>query len=502
MQFSSSHTTSDLGRLVVSARHALLAEIVNSLMLGTQFVALTGASGVGKTGMAAAIHEELARRAVRVQRVNSGGGSGIHLSTIIAQLLGKPESDVSADDIEWLFGAMTERELPDERQAVIIDDAELLHSDVFRYLRLLSSVAMERMPQVVFVGDPSFWDTADRPARTGFQDLITVRWELEPLNADETRAVAGQLVSAPSRADRPVFDEGALEAVVQRSDGLIGRVVALLAEGEAIASERQQSEVTTAVIDAAARRHDWWTVRRPDEADHAPQPLPDHRETVTKQASERSYAAPELEAAVVSIVSPPASVAAVLHRARRVRNIALLACAAAVIGTIGAATYWSEPLGADRMWAQARTALGFREPGGRGSPDAGVIVRLPPAQLSAEVLPGATVSVVASVLPVTISTEASEIIAPPELASPQTGDGAPALEDALSAANVGASNTSQIVGAVGRAPRQNSARVAAVQKRRPPYVYERLHVDGREPHVDVSRSNQGTWLFAPNSNGN
>jgi general secretion pathway protein A len=204
MQFSCSKTTPDLARLVVSARHGLLAQIVDSLMLGKQFLALTGPPGVGKTGMAVAFLEELAQHAVRVQMINSGAGSSIRLSTIIAQLLGKPEGDVGAEDIEWLFGAMTERELPDERQVVIIDDAELVHSDVFRYLRLLSIVAMERMPQIVFVGDPSFWDTTDQPARAGFQDLITARWELEPLSLDEMRAMVERLVSVPGRADRLV----------------------------------------------------------------------------------------------------------------------------------------------------------------------------------------------------------------------------------------------------------------------------------------------------------
>jgi type II secretory pathway predicted ATPase ExeA len=203
--------------------------------------------------MAAAIHEELTRRAVRVLRVDSGGGSGIRLRTIIAQLLGKPETEVNADDVEWLFEAMTEREAPDERLAVIIDDAELLHSDVLRYLRLISSVAMERMPQIVFVGDPSFWDTADRQVDS-FKDLITARWELDPLSPTETRAAIEHLVSAPSHTDRPVLDEYAVEAVVQRSNGLIGHVVPLLATAETIASERHRSQVTEAMVDEAAER--------------------------------------------------------------------------------------------------------------------------------------------------------------------------------------------------------------------------------------------------------
>ena len=144
--------------VLVGAHRKLLDEIVDSLMQGTQFLALTGAPGVGKTTMAAAIHEELNKRSVLVRRVDGCHGTGIHLRTIMSQFLGKPEADVDADDVERLFYAMTERETPNERLALIIDDAERLLPDALAYLRLLVSVAPERMPQIVsragLVGSP------------------------------------------------------------------------------------------------------------------------------------------------------------------------------------------------------------------------------------------------------------------------------------------------------------------------------------------------------------
>ena len=77
-----------------------------------------------------------------------------------------------------LFDLMTEREAPDAGLVLIVDDAEQLLPDAIGYLRLLASVAMERMPQIVFVGDPSFWDIADQAAQAGFSDLITARFEV------------------------------------------------------------------------------------------------------------------------------------------------------------------------------------------------------------------------------------------------------------------------------------------------------------------------------------
>ena len=245
----------DLGRLVlVGGRRRMLAEIVDGLVDGAQFMTLTGPPGVGKTIMAATIRKELNERSVSVRWVDGGGGSGIRLRTIMSQILGKPETDIDDGDIEQLFDAMTEREELIQRMVLIIDDAERLLPEAIGYLRLLASIAMERMPQIVFVGGPSFWEIARQAAQVGFEDLIAARFELEPLNPLETHAVTQQLLSTLSPARKPAFDMDALEAVVQRTDGLIGRLVPLVTAIEAIASETGQTRVTAAVIDTAAVR--------------------------------------------------------------------------------------------------------------------------------------------------------------------------------------------------------------------------------------------------------
>ena len=128
--------------------------------------------------------------------------------TIMSQFLDKPEADVGADDVERLFYVMTERETPDERLALIIDDAERLLPDALAYLRLLVSVAPERMPQIVFIGAPSFWDIAGQLTEAGFKDLITARFVLEPLNSTETFEATEQVISALCHTPRPVLDQG------------------------------------------------------------------------------------------------------------------------------------------------------------------------------------------------------------------------------------------------------------------------------------------------------
>jgi AAA domain len=311
-------------RLVLGSAHReLLDEIIDSLMQGTQFLALTGTPRVGKTTMAAAIHEELNKRSVLVRRVDGCHDTGIHLRTIMSQFLGKSEADVDADDAERLFSAMTERETPNERLALIIDDAERLLPDALAYLRLLVSVAPERMPQIVFIGDSSFWDIADRLTEARLKELITAHFVLELLNPTETF--------------------GATEAAI-----------------DTIATERDQTQVTAAVVDAAAGG--------------TPSPVVNGLARWPELGIKAAATTPVLAHAVPRLVPE-------LNVQRPDRSVArIMSAAAGVVVAVSAATYWLTPLGMDRIWTERRTAVGHEDSAQAAfpaSPDATIQVRLP-----------------------------------------------------------------------------------------------------------------------------
>jgi type II secretory pathway predicted ATPase ExeA len=321
----------ELGGLVLTSAHRkLLTEIVDSLIHGTQFLALTGAPGVSKVTMAAAIYEELANRSVLVRRVGGCCGTGIHLRIIMSQFLGKPETEVDADDVERLFYAMTKRETPNERLVLIINDAERLLPDALAYLRLLVSVALERMPQIVFIGDPSFWDPAGQVSEAGFSGLITARFVLEPLNPTQTCEAAEEQLTSALRLD-------------------------------AIATERGRTQLTTALVGVAVARPESWAVG-----------------PANGMGSRLELSSEPTTIALAHAV--PASVPEPNPR-RPDRSAARIATAAAVvIGSIGAATYWLAPPAVDRTWTERRTPVGHRdgaEAASATSRDATIQIRLP-----------------------------------------------------------------------------------------------------------------------------
>jgi hypothetical protein len=167
----------------------------------------------------------------------------------MSQVLDKPEADIGSDDIEQLFDAMTERDAADERLVLIIDDAELLRSDAIAYLRLLASVAMQRMPQIVFIGDASFWDIAARTA--GFTELITARFELAPVRRSQTCIATEEPVSVANRVRGSALDQNGLDHAPQRSGGLLGRVGSFVVATPAADTNKHQNEATIANVESA-----------------------------------------------------------------------------------------------------------------------------------------------------------------------------------------------------------------------------------------------------------
>ena len=238
IETTSAGETADPARFVVVSRHEVLAKLMDALMQGASFVALTGLPGVGKTTMAAVVRELLAARSVAAMHIGRGEGGAIRLRTFAAQLLGKPEDAINDDDSERLFDMMTAHGSSGQRLVIIVDDAELVHTEVFAYLRLLVSIGTEPMPQFLFVGDPSFWYRTAEAAYANVRDLITAWVDLEPLTSAESREFAELLLESAGPAAGAALDKAVLDGLVHASDGLIGRLVSLLAVAAARPTRR------------------------------------------------------------------------------------------------------------------------------------------------------------------------------------------------------------------------------------------------------------------------
>ena len=237
----------------LKTHRAIAAALIDSVMGGHAFLALTGPAGVGKTTVASAACNELIARSVRVLRVGRGDNDSLPLRTIASQLPAR--SDVGSDDNdigERLFDALTVRDAPDQKVVLVIDDAELLQPDVLAYLSLMSKLPRGMLPQVLLVGRPEFWSATLHATSSNIAALITARWELDFLSPDEVRDSVAQMVTSLGLTGADLFAPGGLDAFVRNSNGLPSRIGALLPHALAIQHERHISRLTPAVIDDAA----------------------------------------------------------------------------------------------------------------------------------------------------------------------------------------------------------------------------------------------------------
>jgi type II secretory pathway predicted ATPase ExeA len=231
----------------------IIATVVDAVMRGEAYVVLTGPAGSGKTIAATAIRDELVGRSVQVRSVGRGHADRLRLRDIAAQLLGRPKETLteviaSFDEIAGLFEAMA----AESRSVLIIDDAEVLQPSALEYLCEMASMSTPARPQFVFVGRPEFWEVTNRTAPAQFKNRITARWELGRLSSDTACAFIERLVASQGQSTRDVFDTGGLAALMQKSDGLFGRIVALLTRARAIQAAQGMPRVTSDVIEAAA----------------------------------------------------------------------------------------------------------------------------------------------------------------------------------------------------------------------------------------------------------
>ncbi|HEY2616381.1 MAG TPA: AAA family ATPase, partial [Acetobacteraceae bacterium] len=404
-------TRSPLG-FVLRARHATVAALVDGVMEGKAFLALTGSPGVGKTTAASAICDELTRRSVRVLQVRRGADAGISLRTIASQVLDKAEPELDGDDIERLFDVMTARETHDQGFALIIDDAECLQADALGYLRLLALMAKDTMPQVVFVGDSSLWDT-EFTVHSDLKAMITERWDLDGLTPDEARRFIELSVGSAAEA---VFAPGGIDALVRGGEGSCGRIVSLLSLARALRVEQHDHWLTPVLIDAAAAMLDAGETgplegdgRLPDEGGHADPRM--------------SVAAPEATPDPVR-VGASADAAAIVGASFRARRVARMAGMTILLFVIATVASWQALVHISRT--DARPA-GISGTGAAAVPvqsttDAATTspVVLPDIHAQAVSPPAAVDAAVASPAPVVAATDtpALSAIAAPEAPAP------------------------------------------------------------------------------------
>jgi general secretion pathway protein A len=271
--------------LFESASHAAaLAQVAYALERREPLVVITGEIGTGKTLLCRTVLQRLERKTF-LSIINDPLLERDDLLKQLLQDFGVIPKDRTRmtkasrhELIETLQAFLTSLVPIQAHAVVIIDEAQHLQPDVLEQIRLLSNIDDEHgtMLQIILVGQTDLEPLLSRPELRQFQQRVSRRFQLKPLNADEVqqyiehRLALARSAKAPSQApgarelERAMaeweetragveFTPEAIQAVSKLSGGL-PRVINLVCDRSLEAAYVfQQRTIDAPLIDTAAR---------------------------------------------------------------------------------------------------------------------------------------------------------------------------------------------------------------------------------------------------------
>ncbi|EAQ30322.1 general secretion pathway protein-related protein [Erythrobacter sp. NAP1] len=195
---------------------------------GEGFIVITGEVGAGKSTLVAHLMERIDPEALTVAQVVTSALDGEELIHVIAQAFGLA---VEGHDKAGALGAI-ERFLQDEaregrRCLLVVDECQNLDFTALEELRMLSNFQLGAHPllQSLLLGQPEFRRTlAHHPDLDQLRQRIIASHHLEALDEDEVEDYIFHRLRHVGWDERPLFEEGLLEALYKATDGIPRRV--------------------------------------------------------------------------------------------------------------------------------------------------------------------------------------------------------------------------------------------------------------------------------------
>ncbi|NND65952.1 MAG: AAA family ATPase, partial [Halioglobus sp.] len=212
--------------LFMSPRHRdALAHLLYGVGAGGGFILLTGEVGTGKTTINRCLLEQLPH--------------DTDIAIILNPALNAKELLASACDelgIDYDGNNPTLKSLTDElhryllanhergrKTVLLIDEAQHLDFDVLEQIRLLTNLETnsEKLLQIILIGQPELAVLLSRPELRQLNQRITARYNLEPLNLDETAAyIRHRLQVAGMSPDREIFPRRVVRGIYRATRGI------------------------------------------------------------------------------------------------------------------------------------------------------------------------------------------------------------------------------------------------------------------------------------------
>lgn len=215
------------------------------------FTLLVGGVGTGKTTLINVIVNRHYDHA-RIAYVMNPKLSFEELLRDILEQLGYLSVATTKLDLLKKFEKLFDQLRPNERIAIIIDDAQALSDDILEELRLFSNYAHRGVNlKILLVGQPELLERLMSPSLRQFHQRIGARAVLNPLRPDEAYAYVDLKLQDSGGSIGRIFEQRALTELIAHSGG-IPRQLNLLCNNALIGAYAAKLRLVTLAFARAA----------------------------------------------------------------------------------------------------------------------------------------------------------------------------------------------------------------------------------------------------------
>ena len=214
--------------LFLSKTHnEVYAHLIYGIESRAGFVEVTGEVGTGKTTILRTLLSHLDESKYRVAFIFNPKLTAFELLRNINREFGIDDDGASNPDLIHSLNAFLLAENEAGRTPVlVIDEAQNLSGEVLEQIRLLSNLETEddKLIQVILVGQPELRHHLSDHSLRQLNQRIAVRFQLRPLNREETASYILYRLNIAGRPDGNLFSAAALKRVFACSGGIPRRV--------------------------------------------------------------------------------------------------------------------------------------------------------------------------------------------------------------------------------------------------------------------------------------
>jgi putative secretion ATPase (PEP-CTERM system associated) len=263
------------------------------------FVVITGEIGSGKTTLLQVLLRNLDGQTTVIRLVNTLLTGRELIESMLLDLGVANPPATKPGMLRELARLLIEERTAGRRVVTVIDEAQNLSREALEELRMLSNLETEKskLMQIVLVGQPDLRDALEDATLEQLRQRVTVRYHIDPIDADETEQYINHRLQRAALAAPLVFSRAVSDAVHARSGG-VPRLINVICDAVLLcgyAEECRQVDVAlvrTAVeeleLSSVLRRSGGAPIpsSRPPSPPHAVTQLPITTEPLTSFASE------------------------------------------------------------------------------------------------------------------------------------------------------------------------------------------------------------------------